>query len=347
MSLLALFFYNMTEVDVYNIFKGYFGEDKVDLTPSSIGNSKEIIVYYPNLTITNENQDSITVKDLFVRVIVTNTGKLYSRFQTKKATYIMKEWCCGYIHSHTERLYNKDNVDMWSDVCTGTGPINNTMDKLKTNPDEITWELFVIELDNYYHVESLSGGPYIRMQYVFDSSENQGIQKVTTFKDYNLTNGCYRTCKLLFHKLLTLLIQSNKLKFVVQDGSIALGNDPIEFANLVMKEFNEHKLEFGSEVRHSTIIAEGFIFPTHIEYYASHSRIEIDEDLFDTNVIVFKGKEFKLKISDYNKREIGQRNKILSANALAILYFLIINLVNIVYGNYKEGIAPNQAGIYF
>lgn len=67
------------------------------------------------------------------------------------------------IMSHTPGI-NKYNPTSFMRICTGSGPIQNTIGNLNGGFDEDLWQLFCSELEDFVHVESLSGGPYRRME---------------------------------------------------------------------------------------------------------------------------------------------------------------------------------------
>ena len=52
--------------DVYEVFKEYYGEDRVDLQ-----NNERILVHFPRVTVTNENDQSVEVTDLYIRTKIT------------------------------------------------------------------------------------------------------------------------------------------------------------------------------------------------------------------------------------------------------------------------------------
>ena len=154
--------------EIVNIFNDYFGEDKVDLkSPEDRSSGWDIIVYFPEVTVTNEKHQAVKIYDLFAKVPIREDGvHLYDKFYLMRSTYTHAQAISGYTHSHIPR---STSLGDWGIPCLGTGPINSTiytLEHISESFEEIKpfWELFCRELDEYTQVESLSGGPYIRME---------------------------------------------------------------------------------------------------------------------------------------------------------------------------------------
>lgn len=169
---------------VYGVFKDFFGEDKVDLqgvpeweefeplTDSATTRGViddtfldvencEILVYYPEVTVTNEREESTTIHDIYVKVSLRFDGTIGPRFTINKATFTRYEYEWGYVHSHAQRKRDaKDVPGEFKMVCTGSGPINSTMEVLRSKFDLAFWRLYCYQLDKFLHIESLAGIPY-------------------------------------------------------------------------------------------------------------------------------------------------------------------------------------------
>lgn len=167
-------------IDIYNIFIDYYGEDFVDLQelpqPSVIEGMTEevvrnlyaskkfiILVWFPEITITNEFDKSHIIKDLYVKVELTLEGTMVSRFTLNRATYKLNEIRGGYMHSHIDGI-NFTNAENFLLPCVGTGPIKRTVQSLVTENDLSLWQLFCLELDRYVITESLAGTPWRRLE---------------------------------------------------------------------------------------------------------------------------------------------------------------------------------------
>lgn len=118
-----------------------------------------ITVYYPEVIIENEDGRSHTIKDFYTRVIVLGDGKLNSGPYFNRTSYTAIEIDKNYMHSHVMDIPFDDFTD-WQGGCLGTGPINDTIMRLSLAYEWELWLLFVVQLDQYVHVESLRGVPY-------------------------------------------------------------------------------------------------------------------------------------------------------------------------------------------
>ena len=174
-------------LQVFEIFKDHFGEEFVDLQgfptlsevevaiPDSRAtlrnvtqfinrtNSGFILVHFPSVRITNENDRHTDITHLYAKVPLMIDGRMEVRFSLNRAEYTTIHLRNNYMHSHISRIPFSD-FTRFQEPCTGSGPINNTMSSLMAqfNPD--IWRLFCVELDRYVRVESLAGGPYHRLE---------------------------------------------------------------------------------------------------------------------------------------------------------------------------------------
>ena len=203
--------------EVYEIFQNFFGEGHTDLQQvpaddriidvvyacTDIGNIEPdtnieisedelnsikdrflsykpfIMVWWPSVTVTNENNRSVQIQDLYAKIQVNLEGRIpyESRgFFLNRTTFTEIQFNSGYCHSHVPRF---SGVPGFQSPCLGTGPINNTIMDLKNGCEEALWMLFCQELALYVTVESLRGGPYFRMESIGSSS------RLTEYTAYN------------------------------------------------------------------------------------------------------------------------------------------------------------------
>ena len=202
--------------DVYGIFRDFFGDDFVDLQkegrtlhnedflPSGVtmenlsttdiphGHIEElkrtldttlsIVVWWPEVTITNEHNKSIVIWDLFAKIGINTLGTIpYEQpgFLLKRSTYNMTQLTCGYLHSHIPHASIGASLADWKSPCLGRGPIRGTIMSLKSDYDDTMWMLFCQELSMYVTVESLRGVPYKRLEEVGAVNEN------VSYNDYH------------------------------------------------------------------------------------------------------------------------------------------------------------------
>lgn len=148
--------------EVIKIFEDFYGEDLVD-NPTQ----NEIIVRFPKVTISNENGESMELKELYVKVVINFTGCIVGTFKIIRSEFTEKEFSYRYVHSHIP-AWTGPNI--WGNPCLGNGPIRDTIFSLSKEFSESLWKLFCLELSKYVTNESLSGGPYISMHKVLSGT---------------------------------------------------------------------------------------------------------------------------------------------------------------------------------
>lgn len=194
---------NNTITDIYQVFKDYFGEDKVDLQEGDLRECSHadysIIVHWDSVVITNEMNRSTEIYHLYATIGIDNAGTIHGYPAFLRSEYTEVQWKAGYTHSHIPTFSNISRALTWRASCLGTGPINRTIDRLSrvatANTD--VWLLFCVELDKYVTVESLTGGPYMRMENIegYARTSNNSIPIVITpyqsFKCININHQAF------------------------------------------------------------------------------------------------------------------------------------------------------------
>nr|DAW35379.1 MAG TPA: hypothetical protein [Caudoviricetes sp.] len=165
---------------VIDAYKEFYPEDRLDIEIIDPNLRKHIdkdknycnlanrncmscTVYYPKITLTNENNKTHDITDVYVRVCFPDLNIYLGR-----TSYTKNEIRVGYVHSHvhTGGFYGL------SLFCLGgiNTPINIIRNRIKNdfegrNDDEkfkLTIESFIIEVERTIKVESIDGGPYIK-----------------------------------------------------------------------------------------------------------------------------------------------------------------------------------------
>lgn len=136
----------------------------------------KILVLFPEVTVTNENNKSIVIYDVYIKVPISIEGTITGQFKLCRSTFTSNQYRSGYMFSHTSSI-STDRVPDFKECCLGSGPIRETISNLMCGFDEEFWLLFCIELEAYLRVESLSGGPYIRLEAIGSGSRNKKIEK--------------------------------------------------------------------------------------------------------------------------------------------------------------------------
>ena len=106
---------------IYEIFKEFFGEDKVDMQgfpklediPSGITQSAFkrlipvsgfILVHFPHVKVTNEHDRSTEMNHLFAKVVICKNGTLGEKFSLNRSEYSYLHISNGYMHSHISQV---------------------------------------------------------------------------------------------------------------------------------------------------------------------------------------------------------------------------------------------------
>lgn len=187
-----------------------------------------IIVHFHNITVSNEHDESTLIEDIYAKVNVNHQGLLINRMWWLRTTVSWWHYISEYRHSHLPHV-SLASPPEWMTPCLGTGPIVMTIDSLQTSVDLDLWPLFWLELDKCIRVESLDGGPYIRI------SQLGGAERViNTYKKFSQTaegGGDF------FEDLISGLVASKAIRFVWQSDQIRIANSFIEFTLLLSNQF--------------------------------------------------------------------------------------------------------------
>lgn len=369
---------------IYDVFKGFFGEDFVDMqyetgdekkvksylfarisdeiveedfdtpyevTEECLKNIKNtyrdrrfiIYVWWPTVTVTNEYDRSVNIKDLYAKIEIENDGYIpyeCTGFLLNRATYTREQFTSDYMHSHINGI-PKNDFSNFQPPCLGSGPIRETISTLKNEYDETTWMLFCQELSMYVTVESIAGGPWRRMENIGNKSLN------SEYKDYTFD----KADKNHFISVFTNESLKNFIQYYLKHGHLSLryvngrftcgmlyyeyiidiSNAFIDYYNKYLKS-TARKLEdcFTYKLLKSVIVADGKF------YKEGNDSINVVSlrNYRDKLVLTFKGKEIRTKITDinYGNRESFQTTVINHTLAMYILQ-RILRTINFRYQN--------------
>lgn len=330
---------------VVEILNGYYGEDRVD-------DQGNILIYWPEVTITNENDRSIDIKELYASINVCENGTLSGTFKLNRTEYTCTEWYNDYMHSHVNHI-KKTFPNSFSTSCLGYGPIRDTMAYLNSNFDEDFWVMFALELDKYVHTESLIGGPYHRMENMNRLPEtrlNEMVINLYTGREYHT----FRTLSQL-HDILTefipYVISKRPFRFSFCE-TYHIADTPynivIKLSNLFIEWFNSISDDEKKEsmktfmFNHNLLIkckaSNGVIRNLVIDRQDfSHYKSNIGRPLW-----TFKGKQLELNITDIPEdTEISIDDDpflsiLLQPNLAFYITYLMLNTINYRYGGKKD-----------
>lgn len=369
---------------ILEIFNDFFGEDKVDMQgyPSlsevesalpqsaSVADVKLfirrwqtsrdlnffILVHFPNVKITNENDRSVYIRHLYAKVTFDCLGKMIGRFTLNRSEYSLLHLQNNYMHSHVCDIPLR-NLSQFQSPCTGSGPINNTICSLCYDFDEDLWRLFCLELDKYVHVESIAGTPYHRLEGLVERG------------GYLATIGCLlhnrnkfpsnKTNRiLLFAQFTKYLIDNGHLRFHYCDGQYKIAMSPtqaiIKISNLFIDWYNTH---FNESELFSLTFAD--LLSEDILCNCKYSNGQLKKQLgtagtardyatfVGTEMFKFKGNPVVFTISE-ELPEV-ESNDIVIVKPEYIEYILtkIINVINFRYGNQGNKEDSSHKAVYF
>ena len=387
-------------LSIYEIFKGFFGEDFVDIQThqgkeltsfkeylcakicdeTSFSNEaieeicnqsfevteeqltglentvkdKRFIIYvwWPRVTVTNEYNKSVNIQDLYAKIEIQNDGTIpyeCNGFRLNRATYTREQFMSGYMHSHIN-IIPKNNFTQFQIPCLGRGPIISTIGTLKNEYDEATWMLFCQELSMYVTVESISGGPYHRMETIGNVSQN------LMYSGYSFNY----TGKVDFLSLFTNDDLKKFIKYYLKHGHLSLGymnsaftwSMPyyeyiIDISNSFIDFYNKYysttagNLDncFSKGMLKQVIVADG-------KFYN-----EGDYNSFDINnfseyqnklVLTFKGKEIRTTIINNKQGSEATLTIVISNNVAMFILQKILRTINFRYKNEHNKYRRNQ-----
>ena len=130
------------------------------------------------------------------------------------------------IMSHTPGI-NKGSPTSFQHICTGSGPIRDTIGNLNGEFDEDLWQLFCSELEDFVHVESLSGGPYRRMENIgISDGKNAVYMRFPYMIEGDLNENRFVNSHSTEEENKTYSLIADFTRHLLKEGGL-----PMEFAN--------------------------------------------------------------------------------------------------------------------
>lgn len=359
-------YYTPTEevLKVYEIFKSFFGETKVDFqvdkdfkdaveTLIAEGENLEdtlnspllplcefsyiILVHFPNVTITNEKDNSVDIHDLYVKVPLDYTGKQAKIFEMIVTTFTKVLYESNYTHSHLPSGSLSHGKAYFQRPCLGGGPIGTTCSILRDENNENIWRLFCVELARYVTVESIAGVPYYRMEYIGRNNGNKEIilSDVSCRTSSEISSIIREAIRnLINRKVFTFKYVNNTYSFADNDASLIrlISN---EFITIYNKKFNNKELstDLNALIRAKILIKAVFYKGCFTEEdnnrHSSCSSCSPSTDVLFT----FKNMPVKMRIIDTN-------------TTIEPVYILNVKYINVAIRNILEFINYNYGQKY-
>lgn len=291
-----------------------------------------IIIRFNDVVVSNGKGDKALIQEIYVKVPLKYNGSLYSGMLWLRTTYSYYHWRNNYAHSHLGRISTRQ-APTWKNPCTGDGPINLTMDSLRAHPTDDLWALFCYELEECIKVESLAGGPYIRIDELYDG-------EVTVYSDLGRTEAPPLDST-VEKELIQNVINSGKLEFKWENGAYSVCNSVADLMTIVSTEFFKICKEHSKNPAlpristFSCFFYDAVISGQNIKVVTECSVLTHAVDLNNTVLFTFKGAPVKLKILDVDDVNTKNTKTFLKMPYVASIISKINNLANYYYGNNK------------
>lgn len=301
-----------------------------------------ILVHFPNVRVTNENDRFVDISHLWVKVGIKLSGAGTGFFTMNRSEYQLSHMQADYMHSHVSGI-PFDNFTRFKSPCLGSGPIKNTLATLAIGYDEAVWQLFCLELDKYVRVESISGVPYRYLEKICNrESMATGTNAFTMGSIY--TRYTSRFTKDNMKDFVVYLIEKGKLKFNFINGNYGLAMSYIDYMILISNEFiewynhrfNQHIVTSSyAQLINSGILKECIIDNGRILYFTGNAASRDYLSYEGRGVCMFKGKPVTIHIIDDNR---GPENKVVLINSeiAETIAKAILETVNYRYGREEE-----------
>jgi hypothetical protein len=264
-----------------------------------------IYVWWPSVTVTNEQGQSVEVKDLYAKVGLYPNGKLRQKFQLSRATYQYEQYSSNYMHSHISGINSDPSVFM--NPCLGTGPLIRTQQTLSESRNADLWDLFCVELDRYVHVESIAGTPYRYLSRIGTETMNPIIytgHRQVVYR-YICDNPPLRD---LFSKFFRYVLVQKKLKFGLVEGRFICACSRTDWISKLSRLFIRFFAMMSStkrtRIRLSILLNQKILLDVKFNdgnFYSYSSRgsgMIAYDDFINKHVLWFKGNDIKTHVDN-------------------------------------------------
>lgn len=186
-----------------------------------------IVVHFHDITVSNENDDSTTIEDIYSSTCISYGGYHSSYNFWFRTTVSGLHYRSAYRHSHL----SAGREPQWSRPCLGSGPITMTMETLRNTTDINFWNLFWLELDKCIRVESLGGGPYTHIRDISD--RGRVVRDFNCFEYVDPYRFDSSVCSDMFDEVTLRVLKSAQLKYAFRSSNICIVTPFEDFTVLV------------------------------------------------------------------------------------------------------------------
>lgn len=325
-------------------------DDAVEISDDQVGVLKEyfankrfyIFVWWPRVTVTNEFGRSVNIQDLYAKIQIQLDGRIPYEcpgFLLNRATYTEEQFYSNYMHSHIQSIPKSNFIEFMS-PCLGHGPINGTIGNLKTTNNEITWMLFCQELSMYVTVESVSGGPWKKMETIGFRKKASSYSGFRFGNDANpgAFEAIFSTETL--RKFIKYYLQNGHLSINFKHGKYTCGMPYYEYildiSNSFIEYYNKNlkSTEYQKNRVNSMLLKEVLLIDGQFYIEASVRSRESLDNYQNKKVLTFKGKDILTHIipHDESSKESFPANVLNNQVAMYILES-ILKIINFRYRN--------------
>lgn len=282
----------------------------------------DIIVYFPEVDISNEKDKHHTIKELYVRTSIKANGRMGRPLMMLRTRYTTDELEVGYKHSHTGRIRSISELS-FTDCCLGNAPIRSTATELLSECDLDRWNVYCLQLDQYVGIESLDGGPYVKMGEI-GTKLNRDAFYLYDWDEVHKYSSSMVNPWILYKFLLT-----TPINFVVRDGVFIPAMSALECALRVTEICKE-------DANTKRYLTSGVLIGNKL-YSSNKTSIDISGIMAreGTSLLTFKGEPKYLSI-DRCEEENMETMEIINPGFLNSIIEPILIYVNTLSNGRQE-----------
>lgn len=288
-----------------------------------------VTIYYPSVTVTNENNNSTVISEVYVRVFFNSYGGIENNaIYMNRAKYTKTELYNSYMHSHVSAI-PFDNLSEFQRMCLGTGPILLTMNSLNIYCDICLYDLFCLELDKLIHTESLSGGPYRYLEQL-----NNYSSKIYYHRNRINSLSLFHMRYDYFYSFIPYYIQQKSLKFTINNNRYELGESYYQY---LLDISNSYIKYIGDNNFIDSNLVECVLYNNQL--YKLGSSTDNYSDINGTFLFYFKDVPIYLTIDEVSRNKIVT---ILNPDIADTLLNIILIIINYKHGRINSNQDSND-----
>ena len=342
-----------------NVFK-YLFPFLLEKHNIAVEDSANIIIHFPEVRVTNENDKYVDIKELYAKVKINNNGCIVGTFGLLRADYPLSHIYADYAHSHIPGVTL--DREGYKSPCLGTGPINRTILSLVEGCDLSLWMLFCRELDVYVTVESLSGVPHRRLENITGTRKLIKVSQVFSrnIHDRDIRSHWNGLPVSEFKNFIIHLLVNDVIKFNYNDGTynlamsykdyiISLSNAFIDYINNHMDRTDENTGVFNLNYLESIELLKPFAIVNgeiHEFLVTEHNSGNYSR-LNGKALIRFKDSNICLNIYDDTTESEENTVHLLNFNFCELLLTKLIIYLNYANGKTQSGTPIDSSQKFF